>query len=81
MSRRGPVSLAAGCWCCVLLLAACGERPQTADAGRKKVDAVAWSTSDAAVPAFSAPGFKAGEKDAWEAQLRKRSQGQNEYLR
>lgn len=79
MSRRGPVLLGVGC-CCVIL-AACSEPSQSADASRKKVDAVAWSTSDAAVPAFSAPGFKAGDQAAWEAQLRKRIQGQNEYVR
>jgi hypothetical protein len=64
-----------------LALAGCGERAQTPDAGRKNADAPAWTTSDSAMPAFSAPGFKAGDKVAWEEQLRKRSQGQNDYLR
>ena len=64
-----------------LALTACGERPQTADATTRKVDAPAWTTSDSATPAFSATGWKVGDKVAWEEQLRKRSQGQNDYVR
>ena len=63
------------------VLSGCAERVQTAEAGRKKVDAAAWTTSDAATPAFTAPGWKVGDKAAWEEQLRKRSQGQNDYQR
>ena len=64
-----------------IVLAACGERQQSADADRKKVDAAAWTASDSATPGFSAPGWKAGDKLAWEEQLRKRSQAQNDYVR
>ena len=64
-----------------LLLSACGERQQSADADRKKVDAAAWTTSNSANPAFSAPGWKVGDKLAWEEQLRKRGQAQNDYVR
>jgi hypothetical protein len=37
--------------------------------------------SDAANPAFKAPGWKDGDKTAWEEQLRKRNQAQNDYAR
>jgi hypothetical protein len=72
-----PFALAAA----VLLLAACGERAQTMDASGKKVDAEPWTTSSSADPAFMAPGWKSGDKTAWEEQLRKRNQGQNDYGR
>ena len=76
MIRRAAVLLLS-----IGLLGACAERVQTAEAGRKKVDAPAWTSSDAATPAFTAPGWKVGDKAAWEEQLRKRSQGQNDYVR
>ena len=71
----------AGLLAASIVLAASGERAQSADADRKKVDAAAWTTSESATPAFSAPGWKAGDKLAWEEQLRKRSQAQNDYVR
>ena len=64
-----------------ILLAACGERQQSADADRKKVDTAAWTASESATPGFSAAGWKAGDKLAWEEQLRKRGQAQNDYVR
>ena len=76
MIRRAAVAVQT-----MLVFGACAERVQTAEAGRKKVDAAAWTTSDAATPAFTAPGWKVGDKVAWEEQLRKRSQGQNDYVR
>ena len=76
MIRRAAVLFFA-----MTVLSGCAERVQTAEAGRKKVDAAAWTTSDAATPAFTAPGWKVGDKAAWEEQLRKRSQGQNDYQR
>ena len=62
-------------------LAACGEKPQTAgDAHAKKADAKAWEGSTAA--GYSVDGWKAGDKDSWEAQMKARAQrGQNEYSR
>ena len=64
----------------MLSLAACGEKPQTLDASAKKVDAQPWSLSDAANPAFKAPGWKAGDKTSWEQGLKARAQNtQNEY--
>ena len=60
----------------VLALAACSEKPQTA--ATHKSDGQPW---DGAQTAFSAKGWQAGDKAAWEQQLRNRSQGQNEYSR
>ena len=64
-----------------LLLAACGEKPQHADASTRKVDEPAWTTSTSAEPAFAAKGWKGGDKAAWEQQLRQRNQAQNDYAR
>ncbi len=62
------------------LLAGCGEKPQISDSSVKKSATPAWSVSAAAVPAYSAPGWKAsGDKEAWEAQINSRTQGQNDY--
>ena len=65
---------------CLLLalagLAACGEKPQAAS--HRKADGHAY---DGPSTAFSAPGWKAGDEASWEAQMRTRSQGQNEYSR
>ena len=72
-----PVALIA----LTLALAACGEKPQTMDASAKKLDAQPWSVSDAANPAFKAAGWKAGDKTAWEDQIRQRNQAQNDYAR
>ena len=64
-----------------LSLVACGEKPQTMDASGKKADAEPWTTSNAANPAFHAPGWKVGDKTAWEDQIRQRNQAQNDYAR
>jgi hypothetical protein len=55
-------------------LAAC-EKAQTAPSARKP-DSKAW---DAAQNPFVVPGWKAGDQESWEAQLRKRASRQNEY--
>ena len=60
------------------LLVACGDRPQTADAAAKKTDTPAWQGAD---NGYVANGWKAGDKAKWEAQLRARARGQNEYVR
>ena len=65
----------------MLALAACGEKPQIMDASAKKVDAQPWSVSDAANPAYKAPGWKVGDKTAWDDQIRQRNQAQNDYAR
>lgn len=63
-----------------LSLAACGDKPQTA-AGVKS-DAPAFQSVTGPGNAYNAPGWKAGDKAAWEQQLKTRAQaGQNEYNR
>ena len=64
-----------------LALAGCGDKAQTLDASAKKPDAQPWAVSDSATPAFAAAGWKAGDKTAWEEQIRKRNQAQNDYVR
>ena len=71
----------------VALLAACGEKPQTNAEGVKH-DAAPWSGTssgtqhDGGGTTFTAPGWKVGDKAAWEAQIKTRGQnGQNEYNR
>ena len=59
-----------------LLLVACGEKQQTA--ATHKSDGRPWETAQTA---YTAQGWKAGDKNSWEQQLRTRSQGQNEYSR
>jgi hypothetical protein len=58
-----------------LALAAC-EKAQTAPSARKP-DTKPW---DAAQNQFVVPGWKSGDEASWEAQIRKRAMGQNEYL-
>jgi transcription elongation factor len=61
----------------VVALAACGEAPQ--DGGAKAVGDPAWQGSSD--PAYAEPGWKAGDREAWESQLEQRIKGQNEYVR
>jgi uncharacterized lipoprotein YehR (DUF1307 family) len=60
-------------------LAGC-DKAQTAGQGAgKKSDAKAWE-GVAAGTEYTASGYKAGDKTAWEAQLKARTErGQNEY--
>jgi hypothetical protein len=60
-----------------LVLGACGDKPQTAGTTPKS-DTKAWEGSAAV---FAAEGYKAGDKAAWEQQLRQRAQSQNDYAR
>ena len=55
-------------------VAGCGEQPQTLGAADPS-----WKGS--VQPGFNAPGWKASDQAAWDAQLRARAQNQNEYLR
>lgn len=59
------------------LLAACGEKPQTAGVPKSELPAYGGTGSS-----FTAPGWKVGDKTAWEQQLKARQQnGQNDYSR
>ena len=58
------------------LLAACSEKPQTNAEGVKHDAAPSTGTASAA---FAAPGWKAGDKAAWEQQIKMRMLGQNDY--
>ncbi len=61
-----------------LLLAACGEKPQTL-VRANRVDAAAFQGTG--MP-YAAPGWKQGDKTSWEQQLKTRTQnGQNDYTK
>ena len=74
MSMRATALLLS---CAALALVACGER--TAGAA-KKSDTPAFQGSTGA-SAYSVSGWKSGDQNAWEQQMRNRNQGQNEYSR
>ena len=78
---NGRVLAAVVCIAFGVGLSACGERSQKLDQASRKPDAQAWTVSDDANPAYTAPGWKAGDKAVWEEQLRKRNQAQNDYVR
>lgn len=60
-------------------LAACGERPQTAQASSgKRSDTPAWQ---GATNPYLAGGWKPGDATSWEQHMRQRTQGQNDYAR
>ena len=73
MSSRSTIAVAL----LALAVTGCGEKAQTAGSA-KKVDAKAWETSQTT---HLASGWKGGDQAAWEAQMRLRAQGQNEYSR
>ena len=61
----------------VLALAACGEQPQIAN--RVKQDTAVFQGTG--MP-YQAAGWKAGDRNSWEQQLKVRTQnGQNEYVK
>jgi len=72
MTTRGITAVMVLC----ALLAACGEKPQTAT--HRKADGHAY---DGTTDGFAAAGWKAGDAASWEQQIRNRAQGQNEYSR
>ena len=60
-------------------LAACGESPQTAN--RVKQDNALFQGTGKSAP-FTANGWKAGDRNSWEQQLKTRTQqGQNDYAK
>ena len=61
----------------LVALTACGEKPQTIGGNSKVAPAYAGTGSR-----YMQPGWKAGDKASWEAQLKARQQNtQNEYPR
>ena len=59
----------------VMVLAACGEKPQTLGGTRNDV-----ASYQGAANKFVAPGWKPGDKTSWEQGLKARAQNtQNEY--
>jgi hypothetical protein len=58
-------------------LTACGDKPQ--GMGGIRSDAAPYTGVGASK--YAEPGWKQGDKTAWEQQLRARSQGQNDYSR
>jgi len=73
MMLRSTIALAM----MAVLASGCGEKPQTAGT-TKKADAKAWAGSQSG---YVVAGWQQGDKDSWEAQMRLRAQGQNEYSR
>lgn len=61
----------------LIMLGACSEKPQ--GLGGVKSDAAPHTGVGSSQ--YVAPGWKAGDKTAWEQQLRMRSQSQNDYSR
>lgn len=78
MNSRLMTALA--CTCSLMLFQGCSEPSQKLQ-GKHGGDSTAWSVSESANPAFAAPGWKAGDKAAWEAQIQQRHQAQNDYSR
>jgi ABC-type glycerol-3-phosphate transport system substrate-binding protein len=65
---------------CALVLAACGGgssgKPESS--ASRKAAQPPW---DAAANAFVAAGWKSGDQASWQAQMVRRAQSQNEFLR
>lgn len=62
----------------LVVLTACGEKPQTATG--VKSDAAPYAGTGVTV--FTSSGWKAGDKTSWEQAIKARGQyGQNEYSR
>ena len=58
-------------------LGACTERVQTNDPTvERKVDVPGWNGGEAR---YTVPGWTPGDEKSWEAQLRRRAQGQNDF--
>jgi hypothetical protein len=74
MSRLGAIALAVAA---TALVAACGEKVQTTSVGpAKKSDATAWSGGESP---YRVSGWTPGDRASWEAQMRARAQGQDDY--
>jgi hypothetical protein len=62
----------------MLLLAACGERPQSLAGKQIRGSEAGWQGP---VTSFTAPGWKVGDQASWTQHMEMRAQGQNEYVR
>ena len=76
---KRPASSAAVLVFLAATLAGCGERAQTSDqlASRRGLQPP-W---DAAANPFVVAGWKSGDQASWQAQMTKRAQNQNEFVR
>lgn len=64
--------------CAVVVLTACGEKPQTLGSSAKQ-DATAYSGTG---KPYAETNWKQGDKTSWESALRARAQnGQNDYAK
>ena len=62
---------------CLLSLAACTEKPQDmGSAGKDHTPAYRGTDT-----AYQAPGWKPGDEKSWDAQIKERAKGQDEYKR
>ncbi len=62
----------------LVLVAACGEKPQALQAGAKKAGSQAYEGAESS---SVAAGWKPGDAASWDKQMRTRAQTQNEYAR
>lgn len=76
MKRTNGIGIGIGIVLGVVALVGCGEKPQTA--GAKRVDAQAFEGTE---NPYAMAGWKSGDRASWEAQMRARTQNQNEYTR
>lgn len=75
MTKRATALVLCGA---ALALAGCGEKMAGAV---KKMDTPAYQGAPAEPSAFTASGWKPGDRNSWEQELRHRTQSQNEYVR
>jgi transcription elongation factor len=61
----------------LVMLTACGEKAQ----GMGGIASDAAPHTGVGASQYAVPGWKAGDKTAWEQQLRARSLGQNDYAK
>ena len=76
MSLFSARAVVLACSVCAAL-AGCGEKPQTSST--RKADAAPSQGGGAA--AYTAAGWKKGDPTSWEAQIKVRTESQNEYSR
>ncbi len=75
MKRTGVL---VACALLVALLDACSQKPQTLTQTGVPQAQAPWM---GAKPAFTAPGWKPGDKASWQREIDRRAQDQNEYVR